>query len=104
MNPRNSAKFHANRGPCGHVDNRYFPRHGYAGSMPTHWDQRSIISARTKRDGRGHGHDGVVNTARRGSEGYSRRRRSPQLHRDRLGDRGSAVGDWAYADSKVLNM
>jgi hypothetical protein len=55
--------FHGPRGFYGHVDNRYDPRHGYAGPMPGRNDRPfNHFQANEARDGQGHvgnaGHDG----------------------------------------------
>jgi hypothetical protein len=55
--------FHGAHGFYGHVDNRFDPRHGYAGPMPGRGDRPfSTFHANEARDGRGHvgnaGHDG----------------------------------------------
>jgi hypothetical protein len=55
--------FHGSHGFYGHVDNRYDPRHGYAGPMPGRGEQAfNHFRANEARDGRGHvgnaGHDG----------------------------------------------
>jgi uncharacterized membrane protein YgcG len=54
--------FHGPRGFYGHVDNRYDPRHGYAGPRPNRGDQAfSHFRGNEARDGQGHignaGHD-----------------------------------------------
>jgi uncharacterized membrane protein YgcG len=55
--------FHGPHGFYGHVDNRYDPRHGYAGPMPGHGDRPfNHFQANEARDGQGHvgtaNHDG----------------------------------------------
>lgn len=55
--------FHGSHGFYGHVDNRYDPRHGYAGPTPARGDQAfNHFHANEARDGQGHvgnaGHDG----------------------------------------------
>ncbi len=55
--------FHGSHGFYGHVDNRYDPRHGYAGPMPGRGDQAfNHFHANEARDGQGHvgnaGHEG----------------------------------------------
>jgi hypothetical protein len=55
--------FHGAHGFYGHVDNRYDPRHGYAGPMPGRGEQAfNHFHANEARDGRGRvgnaGHDG----------------------------------------------
>jgi hypothetical protein len=55
--------YHGSRGFYGHVDNRYDPRHGYAGPMPERGDQAfNHFHANEARDSQGHvgnaGHDG----------------------------------------------
>jgi hypothetical protein len=55
--------FHGPHGFYGHVDNRYDPRHGYHGPMPSRGaEQFNHFQANEARDGQGHvgnpGHDG----------------------------------------------
>jgi hypothetical protein len=55
--------FHGPRGFYGHVDNRYDPRHGYAGPMPGRGDRPfNHFQGNEARDGQGHvgnaNHDG----------------------------------------------
>ena len=55
--------FHGHSGFYGHVDNRWDPRHGYAGPLPGRGEQPfENFHANEARDGRGHtgdpGHDG----------------------------------------------
>jgi hypothetical protein len=55
--------YHGSRGFYGHVDNRYDPRHGYAGPMPARGEQAfNHFHANEARDNQGHignaGHDG----------------------------------------------
>jgi hypothetical protein len=55
--------FHGARGFHGHVDNRYDPRHGYAGPYPDRGEKPfNHFHANEARDGQGHvgdaGHDG----------------------------------------------
>lgn len=55
--------FHGGHGFYGHVDNRYDPRHGYAGPMPGRGEQPfNNFRGNEARDGQGHignaGHDG----------------------------------------------
>ncbi len=55
--------FHGPRGFHGHVDNRYDPRHGYAGPYPDRGEKPfNHFHANEARDGQGHvgdaGHDG----------------------------------------------
>jgi hypothetical protein len=57
--------FHGPHGFYGHVDNRYDPRHGYAGPLPGRGDQAfNHFHANEARDGQGHvgnaGHDGAA--------------------------------------------
>ncbi len=66
--------FHGPRGFYGHVDNRYDPRHGYAGPMPARGAQPfNHFHANEARDGRGHvgnpGHDGASEHALPGYHG-----------------------------------
>jgi hypothetical protein len=56
--------YHGRHGFYGHVDNRYDPRHGYAGPHPERGEQSfSHFHANEARDGQGHvgnaGHDGA---------------------------------------------
>jgi len=56
--------YHGSHGFYGHVDNRYDPRHGYAGPMPARGEQAfNHFHANEARDSQGHvgnaGHDGV---------------------------------------------
>ncbi len=47
--------FHGRRGFYGHVDNRYDPRHGYAGPTPGRGDRPfNHFQANEARDGQGH--------------------------------------------------
>jgi len=47
--------FHGHRGFYGHVDNRYDPRHGYAGPFPERGAQRfNHFQGNEARDGQGH--------------------------------------------------
>ena len=66
--------FHGHRGFYGHVDNRYDPRHGYAGPMPERGAQQfTHFHATEARDGKGHvgnpGHDGASEHALPGYHG-----------------------------------
>jgi hypothetical protein len=65
--------FHGPRGFYGHVDNRFDPRHGYAGPMPSRGERAfNHFHANEARDGRGNvgnaGHDG----GREHAPGYAR--------------------------------
>lgn len=65
--------FHGHRGFYGHVDNRFDPRHGYAGPMPGHGDRPfNHFQPNEARDGQGHvgeaGHSGA-GEHRAGSQG-----------------------------------
>jgi hypothetical protein len=66
--------FHGHPGFYGHVDNRYDPRHGYAGPMPDRGAQPfNHFQANEARDGKGHvgnpGHDGASEHALPGFHG-----------------------------------
>lgn len=63
--------FHGPRGFYGHVDNRYDPRHGYAGPMPDRGEHAfEHFHGNEARDGQGHVGDAGHDAGREHSAGF----------------------------------
>lgn len=65
--------FHGHRGFYGHVDNRYDPRHGYAGPMPERGERAfNHFHPNEARDGQGHVGDAGHDAGREHAAGFAR--------------------------------